>query len=105
MLRDLIQRLKWRVLRLNRKQETCSVLIQALYRSAFGRSADPAGLSYYLPLLKAGLPLDTVARELASSEEFRSRFGPGRLIDSKFLNDLYRNALGRPPDDAGLEWW
>jgi GT2 family glycosyltransferase len=104
-LRDLIQRLKWRALRLNRKEETCSVLIQALYRSAFGRSADPAGLAYYLPRLKAGLPLETVARELAGSEEFQTRFGSGRSVDSKFLNDLYRNALGRPPDEAGLDWW
>jgi GT2 family glycosyltransferase len=104
-LRDLIQRLKWRALRLNRQEDTCLVLIQALYRSAFGRSTDPAGLSYYLPRLKAGLPAEAVARELAGSEEFLSRFGPSGLVDTKFLNDLYRNALGRPPDEAGLNWW
>jgi GT2 family glycosyltransferase len=104
-LRDLIQRLKWRALRLNRKEESCLVLIHTLYRSAFGRSTDPAGLSYYLPRLKAGIPLETVAEELADSEEFQTRFGPGRLVDTKFLNDLYRNALGRPPDEAGLDWW
>jgi hypothetical protein len=104
-LRDLIQRLKWRALRQSRKEETCLVLIQALYRSAFGRSADPAGLTYYLPRLKAGIPLEAVVRELAGSEEFQNRFGPGRLIDTKFLKDLYRNALGRPPDKAGLHWW
>jgi GT2 family glycosyltransferase len=104
-LRDLLQRLKWRALRLKRKEEACEVLIQALYRSAFGRSADPAGLNHYLPRLKAGIPLETVARELAGSEEFQTRLGPGRLVDTKFLNDLYRNALGRPPDAAGLQWW
>jgi GT2 family glycosyltransferase len=104
-LRDLIQRLKWRMLRLNRKEETCLVLIQALYRSAFGRSADPAGLTYYLSRLRAGLPLENVARELAASEEFQTRFGSGRSIDTKFLNGLYRNALGRPTDEAGLDWW
>jgi len=83
-------------------------LIQApvlrLYFTTLARPADPAGFDYYTQALRSGGSLDSIAAGLIDSAEFEQQFGTG-LDDSTFIGILYQNALGYPPDPAGLEYW
>ncbi len=69
--------------------------IDALYRDALGRGADPGGRSYYLSVLAAGTPRYTVAANFYFSDEALQR-----LITAD-----YTKLLRRPPDQDGLLYW
>lgn len=93
--------------------------VQELYISYYGRPADPAGLAYWNGVLLAtGAPTDlqalavayagntsikAVVDGFANSAESAALYGtdnPGIFVDA-----IYRNALGRPPDQGGLAYW
>jgi hypothetical protein len=75
--------------------------VYRLYKAAFNRKPDSAGLGYQIGALETtGLPLSQVSQNFINSPEFSSRYGA--LNESQFVTQLYQNVLGRGPDAAGL---
>jgi hypothetical protein len=77
--------------------------VDRLYRAAFRRSPDDAGLHHWVAQRDAGMPVIGVARRFALSTEFRRTYDP--LADPQFVDRLYRNVLGRAPDQSGMSFW
>ena len=75
--------------------------VYRLYRAAFRRTPDAAGLGYHLSAVEnSGLALRDVSNNFQKSPEFTSTYGT--LSNTQFVTLLYRNVLGREPDAAGL---
>lgn len=74
-----------------------------LYRAAFGREAETAGLRYWVDRRDKGLSLSSMAREFTVTPEFRNAYDA--LDDTAFVTAIYRNVLGRAPDAAGRDYW
>jgi hypothetical protein len=75
-------------------------MIGRLYSAAFLRPPDQVGLDYWVDSSARGLD---IAHAFSVSEEFVNRYG--RLDDAGFLDRIYRNVLGRAPDQAGFDYW
>ncbi len=73
--------------------------ISRLYQATLGRDPDPSGQQYWAARASVGYPLVAVAQFIMSSDEFADR-SSGDPID-----DAYRWALGREPDQPGYEYW
>jgi hypothetical protein len=76
--------------------------IYRLYRTAFNRAVDPAGETWSVALA-GGATLSQIAGGIAGSAEFKQIYGA--LSTNAFVSELYRNALQRPADPAGLLAW
>lgn len=74
-----------------------------LYQAALDRPPDPAGFDFWTSRLAAGAPLAQVAASIASSPEFRERFGATDAAG--YVQQLYRNVLGREGDPSGVSYW
>jgi hypothetical protein len=78
--------------------------VARLYYAELGRAPDAAGLSFWTSGLAVGTAsLQDEASALASSPEFIGRYGA--LDDAGFVNQLYRNVLGRDGDAQGVAAW
>lgn len=77
--------------------------VERLYQAVFGRSPDAAGFDFWVIKRIEGMSLERVADFFIDSPEYRERFGnPGA---DGFVDQLYRNVLGRPPDAGGRSFW
>ena len=77
-----------------------------LYQAAFHRTPDKEGVSYWTNQLDHGASLRSVAENFIISNEFKATFGdPATLSNSKFLDVLYANILGRAPEASGKTFW
>ena len=65
-----------------------------LYETVLGRAPDPVGLSARVQLLDSGVPLATVASDIAFAAEAQND-----------INNLYLSILGRMSDPVGLSDW
>ena len=71
-------------------------VVSALYEGLVGRVADVDGLNHHVEALHSGLPLSTVIRNIAHSEEFKAKaielaFPPADLPDlTKIMPQHYR---------------
>ena len=74
-----------------------------LYRATFLRTPDAAGLDYWAAKRRKLVKLTTIADSFARSSEFVRRYG--KLTDRQFVDQLYRNVLGRAGDKAGVDYW
>lgn len=74
-----------------------------LYRAFFDRDPDLAGAKYWVAIHTRGWSLDAIAGAFTRSPEFTRRYGT--LGDRAFLEQIYRNVLGRDYDQAGFEYW
>jgi len=75
-----------------------------LYYAALTRAPDYAGLQNWVNALDAGvLTLPGAADLFASSAEFVLRYGA--LDNTGYVQQLYRNVLGREAEPAGLANW
>jgi subtilisin family serine protease/sugar lactone lactonase YvrE len=75
-----------------------------LYYAALARMPDYAGLQNWSNALHAGtLTLTGAADQFAASAEFVLKYGS--LDNIGFVQQLYRNVLGREADPAGLNDW
>lgn len=79
-------------------------IISRLYFATFERSPDYAGLNYWNDVIRNGGKLTNIADIFTHSPEFVDMYG-GSLDPAGFLTILYRNVMGRQPDDAGLTFW
>lgn len=75
-----------------------------LYRAAFARAPDAAGLGYWIARMDAGAGLSAVADEFIASAEFQALYGahPG---NAELVDKLYRNVLHRAGEAAGIAYW
>lgn len=74
-----------------------------LYRSVLGRSPDGEGFDYWVAARVEGLTLRAIADGFLNSSEYARRFGAGS--DPEFLGRVYGNVLGRPGEQAGVDYW
>lgn len=75
-----------------------------LYRAAFNRKPDAAGLGFWIRSMDGGLALEPMAREFATSTEFASLVGAAPT-HQQVVTALYWNVLHRVPDAAGAAYW
>ena len=75
-----------------------------IYRAAFDRAPDLAGVGYWMDRLDDGASRTAVARGFVDSQEFASMYGvnPTNLT---FVTKLYAHVLHRNPDGAGFDYW
>lgn len=75
--------------------------IYRAYEAVFDRAPDAAGFAAFLKELQLGnLTQEQVIAEFVGSAEFAGTYGA--LTDQAFIEQLYRNVLGREGDDAGI---
>ena len=82
-----------------------SLLVNSLFKTAFGCAADPEGLANGIQQLQSGSSLEELAEQLASSAEFQARHGSNETIDFKYLTALFRDGLGCQPDLETVACW
>lgn len=78
--------------------------VYRLYRAAFGRTPDIAGLSFWIAAMDAGVPIADIAAGFVSSREFVSLYG-AHPEHRALVAGLYRNVLGREGEEAGIDFW
>lgn len=77
--------------------------LDRLYGAFFGRHGDHAGMAHWLGQLERGASINQIANSFAKSTEFRTKYGS--LSDSAFVDQAYRNVLGRSGDHSGHTFW
>jgi hypothetical protein len=82
-----------------------SLLVNSLYRPAFGRLAKESGLARHVQALQSGMSLESLAEDFLRSPEFRVRHGSSQEVDINYVTALYRDGLGRPPKLEDLAFW
>jgi len=86
-------------------KETQDAMMYRLYNAAFARFPDADGLKYWINSYSSGaIDYKQVAQSFLSSPEFASKYGVNNS-NNDFVNNLYRNILGRSPDSSGLQFW
>ena len=76
-----------------------------LYNAAFGRFPDADGLKYWIDQFSSGRNTRrVVAQSFLGSEEFIQRYG-SNISNETYVNNLYKNVLGRDADTEGLNYW
>ncbi len=78
--------------------------VYRLYRSAFKRAPDVAGLSGWIQAMDGGASFDAVASDFGKSAEFKTLYGENPS-NAAMIARLYLNILGREGDRAGVEHW
>jgi hypothetical protein len=79
-----------------------TLVVQGLYQTYLGRSADPDGLHDLVHFLRSGGTREQVIAGLVSSPEYFARAGGS---NAGFLTALYRDLFGRPIDPDGAAGW
>lgn len=75
-----------------------------LYKAAFDREPDSAGLGYWINDLDNGRSLVEISQGFIDSAEFRLSTGINPSQEN-FITLLYTNVLNRTPDQAGFDYW
>lgn len=75
-----------------------------LYKAAFDRAPDQAGVGYWIRMMDAGATLEQVAAGFATSAEFKDLYG-ANATDAQFVGLLYNNVLHRSAEGAGYDYW
>ena len=78
--------------------------VDRLYQAAFNRSGDAVGVQQWTAAVHAGTTtLGGLAQTFTQSAEFIADNGP--LSNTDYVQALYRNALGRTGETAGIAGW
>ena len=76
-----------------------------LYKAAFDRQPDSAGVGYWMHTLDQGANLaNDVANGFLNSQEFQDLYGANTSTNT-FITNLYKNVLHRTPDASGAAYW
>ena len=75
-----------------------------LYQAAFNRVPDLGGLGFWVKALDNGFTLTQVAGYFLADVEGIRTYGPN-VSDTDFVNQVYRNVLGREPDAVGAQFY
>ena len=74
---------------------TTPTFVDAAYQAVLSRAPEPGGRAYWISRLDAGASVESIARSLVLSQEYR-----GGQVDA-----AYANMLGRRPDAGGRAYW
>jgi uncharacterized repeat protein (TIGR01451 family) len=77
------------------------VEIETLYRTYLGRDAGAGDFDYWNGVFAGGANENAVAAMIIASPEYAA----SHPDNASFIDSLYRSALGRPADAAGLAFW
>ena len=75
-------------------------VVDELYLKYLQRPADPTGEAMFVSDLQMGVTIEQVIAAIAGSPEYFQNRGGG--TNAGFLNALFQDVLGRPPDPAGF---
>lgn len=76
-----------------------------LYKAAFNRIPDPAGLGYWIAKVDAGADIvNDVASFFVVSPEFVAKYG-ANPTNASYVDNLYLNVLGRKGEAGGVAYW
>jgi FKBP-type peptidyl-prolyl cis-trans isomerase FkpA len=75
-----------------------------LYRAAFAREPDPAGLGYWIGVLDQGASLLGMADGFTASGEFKTLYANAKT-NRDIVSQYYLNVLNRQGETAGLDYW
>ena len=79
--------------------------IYMLYKAAFNRAPDPKGMGYWLAQIDGGKNIVTdIAAGFVTVPEFVAKYGTNPS-NAFYVDQLYKNVLGRPGDDGGVVYW
>jgi Ca2+-binding RTX toxin-like protein len=78
-----------------------------LYQASFDRTPDASGLAFWIERLDSGKTnLQAMADSFIHSAEFVKLYGTEATVDNtRYVELLYENTLGRLPDSAGEAYW
>ena len=82
--------------------DSAAAQVVRVYATLLARPPDSVGLTYWVEQMAQGVSLAKVVEGFFGSHEFITRFGG--LTDEALVVNLYREALGREPDAAGLAY-
>ncbi len=78
--------------------------VQKAYVAYYGRPADPGGHVYWAVRMDAeGGSLDAIIAAFGNSDEFNRRYGG--LTLTELVTKIYQQALGRNPEQGGLDYY
>ena len=76
-----------------------------LYNAAFARFPDIDGLSYWIQNYSSlNNNFEGIAASFLASDEFKKSYGE-KTSNEEYINNLYKNVLGRKADNDGLDYW
>ena len=75
-----------------------------VYKAAFDRTPDLAGLSYWIHQLDLGHSMLDAAVGFIQSQEFKDLYG-ANTTNAQYTQALYQNVLDREPETAGYAYW
>jgi V8-like Glu-specific endopeptidase len=82
--------------------ESYGRVVTASYQTYLGRSPDGGGLAYWVGRMGHGLSDEALeANFIGSAEYIANHGGQGE----GWVRGMYQDLLGRPPDDAGVQFW
>jgi hypothetical protein len=74
-----------------------------LYSAAFDRLPKVPGLNYWVNTFESGKSIQDIAKKFYESPEFVKKYGT--LDNRQFVEQLYRNVLGREGAPGGIDYW
>ncbi|MFC7555955.1 DUF4214 domain-containing protein [Pseudoroseomonas wenyumeiae] len=80
-----------------------AAMVLRLYQVALGRQPDPVGLNAWTGALAAGRSIEDIGQSFLTSAEFHTLYGG--LDNGGFVDQVYRNGLGREADAGGHAMW
>jgi len=92
-----------RTFNLVKGMDDISGVMYRMYKGAFNRLPDANGLENWINgnSPAGGMTPLTSAKEFVASQEFKQKYGQ-QIGDTQFVNQMYRNVLGRDADAGGL---
>ena len=87
---------------LSLSDEWAGVVVDDLYQSALGRSADEEGREHWRGQIAAGVRVEDIGTLFYGSAEYFERAGG---TNERFIQSLYTELLGRDADPEGLNFW
>jgi glucose/arabinose dehydrogenase len=79
---------------------TNSQFVDLVYQNVLGRAPDPAGRTYWLGQLNAGLSRGDMVLQFSQSTEYQAR-----SRNWVYVTQIYVGMLRRAPDQAGFDFW
>lgn len=79
--------------------------VYMIYKAAFNRASDASGMGYWLAQKDGGSDMVTnIAQGFVNSAEFIAKYG-ANPSNSSYVNNLYKNVLGRAGEAGGVTYW
>jgi hypothetical protein len=85
-------------------RDVAATQVAMAYDAVFDRAPDATGLPFWTGKLSSGeLDIRGMVAAIASSTEFQARHA--QETDTEYVASIYRSALEREPEPAGLHFW